>query len=101
MIQVYTWDVTLPQGRDVSETIALAEKIGAGIAGYTSFLRGTKAQPSGDDGITVAIRVYGKDRWSAQAHARQIAEKIFKASKLWGLEAILINVETEPTRRGL
>lgn len=100
MIQTYTWRVDLPLGaplhRAADRFIAMAQ----GIMGYTGFLRGHDYKIE-DNQLLVSLRVYGKDRWSAQAHARQIGEKVFKAAGLWGMNAELVEVITEPNRRGL
>lgn len=100
MIQTYTWRVDPPLGSSVTRSADKFLIMANGIMAYTSFLRGATAVP-GENEIMVSLRVYGNNRWSAQAHAREIGEKIFKSSGMWGWNAELVSVEIEANRRGL
>lgn len=99
MIQTYTWHVEV-LGQSLSRSADKFLIMAKGISSYTNFLLGYDAQ-FGDNKLLVSLRVYGKDRWATQAHAREIGEKIFKAAGFWGLNAELVEVVTEPNRRGL
>lgn len=102
MIQTYTWEIDPPLGASKMGTVDQVLRAGNGIMAYTSFLKGVDA--SFDDErqkLIVSIRVHGKDRWAAQAHAKQLGEKVLKASRLWTSEITHVSTTTEPNRRGL
>lgn len=107
MIQTYTWHVDMEPGEPLDLVVNMVRTVGNGIMGYTGFLRGVRAdtiistKAGQKHKVIVSLTVYGKDRWAAQAHGRQIGEKVFKAARLWGRDAELVEVITEPNRRGL
>lgn len=100
MIQTWTWEAGVPQGRDLDAQAALMVKVGTGVMEFTAFLLGVDAEPT-VDGVLFTLKVSGKDRWACQAHARDIGEKILKASKLFGAPITHISTVIEPNRRGL
>lgn len=100
MIQTYTWRVDLPLGQPIMRAADKFILVANGISAYTSFLLGGSYEVQ-DGKLLVSLRVSGKDRWAAQAHGRQVGEAVFKAAGFWGLNAELVEVVTEPNRRGL
>lgn len=101
MIQVYTWEIEPPLGVSKMRTVDQVLKAGNGIMAYTSFLKGVDASFDEDkQRLIVSIRVYGKDRWAAQLHAKQLGEQVLKASRLWTCPIVHVSTVTEPNRRG-
>lgn len=99
MIQTYTWKVA-PLGQHLTLAGDKFLKAANGIMAYTSFLKGADVT-LGENELLVSLRVSGKDRWAAQAHAKQVGEKVLKAAGLWMYEIEHVSTVTEPNRRGL
>lgn len=92
MIYTYTWQVSVPDGKDASDVADQVVTVGAGISKLTKILLDTHAQPSAD-GVLVSLRISGEDRWKVQSNARKIADKLFKASQLYSADKTLVSVD--------
>lgn len=99
MIQIYTWQIGIPGGGEglALEHCRLATQAGAKIMAYTGFLKGVTAQVV-PEGVLLEIRVHGKDRWAAQAHAKDLAPKVLAAARLATFPITHVSTVIEPNR---
>lgn len=102
MIQTYTWEVVIPDSTKAgnSALVPVVEGVGKSLMNKTSFCLGTGAAPQ-DGSLFVTLRVSGKDRWAAQAHAKQLGEQLFRSARMWQYKITHISTINEPNRRGL
>jgi len=100
VIHTYTWQLNL-DGYDPGDVIAYLDSMGAGIMARTSFMRGISHQKVNETFLDVSIRVYGKDRWGCQAHAKMIAAKLFEVGMLRPIPKVHTQTVTEPNRWAL
>jgi len=97
MIQLYTWELDL-DGHDMAGVQEYLQSMGKGIMAHSAFLRDVHIVPFNDTFLRVTMRVFGKDRWACQGHARQLAEKMLQEGMLRSVPAVHTETVTEPNR---
>lgn len=97
MIQTYTWELDL-DGHDMAQTQEYLQAMSKGIMAISAFLRGTETKVTSETFLHVSLKVFGKDRWACQAHARQVAERMFQMGRLRTVPVTHIGTVTEPNR---